>query len=143
MISIRLATAKDRPGTDKITKEFGNHEYSHSPKYFDKAILTNNIFVAIDNDEIIGYLIYHVIWGNTPFIELLRVTSKYQREGIGSKLLLEFEKKMKEDEYDEIVSSSERVNEVGNAFHKKHEFKIIGELDMIYGKETFYLKKLS
>lgn len=142
MFQTRFATAKDRNGINKITKEFSDHKYSHSSQYFDDAITTQKIFVALDNKEIIGYIIYHVIWGNTPYIELLRVTSQYQRKGVGSQLLSKLENKIKTDGYNSIVSSSEKVNAVGNSFHKKQGFLNIGELNMIYGKEVFYLKRL-
>src|SRR5581483_7550402 len=142
MISIRYAMREDRSGIDKITKEFSDHEYSHSPKYFDDAINSNNILIAIYQGKVVGYLSFHIIWGNTPFIELLRVTASFQKQRIGSNLLSEFEGKMKEMGYGAILSSSELVNNIGNKFHIKRGFKVIGELTMIYGKEKFFLKSL-
>ncbi len=143
MISVRFAANEDRLGIDKITKEFSDHEYSHKPKYFTDAIETNNILIALHDKTVVGYLSFHVIWGNTPFIELLRVVASHQKQGIGALLLSEFEKNMRSEDYDEIVSSSEKINEIGNSFHKKQGFHSIGELDMVYGKEIFYLKSLS
>lgn len=143
MAVIRLATTEDRVGIDKITGEFSNHEYSHSAQYFDDAIATQKIFIALENEKIIGYVTYHILWGNTPFIELLRVTSNYQRKGIGSKMFTALADKLKADGYNTLISSSEKINEIGNEFHKKQGFQPIGELDMIFGKEIFYLKRLS
>jgi hypothetical protein len=44
--------------------------------------------------------------------------------------------------YKELLSSSEKVNKVGNTFHQKQGFKTIGRLNMIYGIEVFYRKDL-
>lgn len=143
MIVIRLATTEDRKGIDSINNEFRDHEYSHSSQYYDEAIAGQKIFVAIENDQVIGYLGYHILWGNTPFLELVQVTSTYQRKGVGAQLLAELANKLKADGYNNLISSTEKINDIGNAFHKKRGFQAIGELDMIYGKEVFYLKKLS
>lgn len=142
MLQIRIATLNDRAGIDKITEEFSDHGYSHSSRYFDEAISTQKVLLALEDEKVVGYLTFHIIWGNTPYIELLRVSSSYQKKGIGSKLLLELEKKLKADGHEVLLSSSERVNDVGNNFHKKYGFDPIGELNMIYGKEVFYKKNL-
>ncbi len=143
MLVIRTAKSTDRSGIDKITKEFSAHEYSHSVSYFDEALARRRIFVAQAEKKIVGYLTYYIIWGNTPYIELLRVTSAYQRKGIGSQLVGALEKKLKADGYKALLSSSERINKIGNIFHQKLGFKTIGELNMIYGEEIFYKKKLA
>jgi len=142
MEEIRIATIADRTVINRITEEFSDHEYSHSASYFEESLLTQKIILATFDKKIVGYLIFHIIWGNTPYIELLRVSKKYQRKGIGAELLRELEKKLKADGYKVLISSSERINEIGNAFHQKLGFETIGQLDMIYGKEIFYKKKL-
>ena len=142
MLQIRTATLSDRAGIDEITEKFSEHGYSHSSRYFDEAISTQKALVALEDEKVVGYLTHHVIWGNTPYIELLRVTSLFQRKGIGLKLLSELEKILKAGKHEVLISSSEKTNKVGNDFHKKSGFKPIGELDMIYGKEVFYKKVL-
>lgn len=142
MLVIRTAEPSDRVGVDQITEEFSDHGYSHASSYFDNALISQKILVAIEGGRIVGYLTHHIIWGNTPYIELLRVTSLFQRKGVGLKLLSELEKMLKAAKYEVLISSSERTNEVGNNFHKKSGFEPIGELDMIYGKEVFYKKVL-
>lgn len=142
MLSIRLARLADRKGIDRITKEFSDHEYSHSSDYFDAALSAKRIFVAEENGKVVAYLTYYIIWGNTPYIELLRVTSTHQRKGIGGKLLSVLEKELKKRGHKVLLSSSEKVNKIGNIFHRRVGFKPIGELNMIYGREIFYKKKL-
>ena len=142
MLAIRTAEPTDREGIDKITEEFSDHGYSHASSYFDHALISQKILVAVDGDRIVGYLTHHIIWGNTPYIELLRVTVHFQRKGVGLKLLSELEEMLKAAKYGVLISSSERTNDVGNHFHKKSGFAPIGELDMIYGKEVFYKKEL-
>ncbi|MBI3576871.1 GNAT family N-acetyltransferase [Candidatus Gottesmanbacteria bacterium] len=142
MVKIRIAAPSDRKGINQITKEFNRHDYSHAPSYFDQAIAAKKIFVAILAGKVVGYLTFHVIWGNTPFIELLRVSEKYQKKGIGRLILAQLEKKLRRQSYSVLLSSSEEVNEVGNVFHKQMEFRPIGSLKMIYGTENFYKKSL-
>lgn len=142
MIQVRLANPDDKSGIDKITKEFDTHGYSHPPKYFDDCYATNSILVALENNVIVGYLVYHVIWGNTPFIELIQIPSMSQKKGIGSKLVLALEKKLKTEGFNTLLSSSEVINNMGNAFHQKVGFEHVGVIDMFYGKENFYRKQI-
>lgn len=140
---VRFATSKDGPGIDRITQEYSEHEYSHAPKYFDDSISTQKIIISELHDEIVGYLIFHIVWGNTPYIELLRVSSPSQKKGIGSQMLHFLEEQLKTDGYSAVLSSSEKVNVVGNSFHEKNGFKSIGSLQMVYGEEVFYRKDLN
>ncbi len=142
MLRIRTAKLADRSAINKITNEFSDHEYTHAPSYFDDAISSHKILVALTENKVVGYLTYHIIWGNTPYIELLRVTSQSQRQGIGTHLLHELEMKLKSDKYKVLLSSSEKVNNIGNIVHQKLGFRPIGQLNMIYGKEIFYKKSL-
>jgi len=142
MLQIRIATLSDRKGVDQLTEEFDDHEYSHAPSYFDEAISIEKILVAIESKQIVGYLTYHIIWGNTQYIELLRVSSSYQKKGIGSQLIQTLEKKLKSMGYKAILSSSEKNNSIGNTFHRKLGFHRIGELNMVYGKEIYFKKGL-
>ena len=141
-IIVRIATSSDRSGIDRITQEYSEHDYSHAPKYFDESISTQKIIISELHTEIVGYLIYHIVWGNTPYIELLRVSAPYQKKGIGSQLLQYLEEILKKGAYDSVLSSSERVNVVGNNFHERNGFKTIGSLQMIYGEEVFFRKDL-
>lgn len=142
MLVILTAGKSDRQGINQITNEFSDHEYSHTPSYFDEAISTNKILIALVAKKVVGYLTYHIIWGNTPYIELLRVTVEYQRTGVGSLLVRELESHLRNKKYKVLISSSEKVNKVGNIFHEKLGFQKIGEVDMVYGVEVFYKKEL-
>ena len=142
MLVIRVAKASDREEIDQITKEFSDHEYSHSPKYFNEAISSQKLLVALIENKVVGYLTYQLIWGNTPFLELMRVTLSQQNKGIGSELLRKLEIILKKSGYKVLISSSEEVNEVGNAWHQKKRFEPIGQLKMIYGVEIFYKKEI-
>lgn len=142
MLKIRFAADTDRIAIDQITKEFDDRAYPHASSYFDEVIKNQKILVAVEDAQIIGYLIYHIIWGNTPFVELIYVTKEYQRIGVGLQLLTDLERKLKTLGYTVVISSSEQKNEIGNTFHKKHGFESIGTLDMIYGKEAYYKKKI-
>ncbi len=144
MINARLADESDMVGIRKIVEELDDdREYSHPLSYFDKCLNSGHLLVADQDDEIVGFLAYHIVWGNTPFIELVQVPSAYQKKGIGTLLLATLEGILKSQGYPTLLSSSEVVNDMGNSFHQKAGFVSIGILDMVYGKENFYSKQIS
>lgn len=143
MINPRLADEPDMAGIRKIVEELDDdHEYSHPPSYFDNCLNTGHLMVADEGGEIVGYLAYHIVWGNTPFIELVQVPSAHQKKGIGTLLVTALEGILKSQGYSTLLSSSEVVNDMGNGFHQKAGFVSVGILDMVYGKENFYRKEI-
>ena len=65
-----------------------------------------------------------------------------QGKGIGSQLLEGFEQEIKNDGFEVYMSSTMSSNDLGKAFHQKKEFSDIGTLNMHYGDEIFYHKKI-
>ena len=125
----------------KINESF-SHVYSHHESFFKEGIAGGRVLIAREGDRAVGYLIYQVLWGNTPFLALVRVLPKYRGKGLGRQLLSVCEEKLKKDGFRALVSSSEKMNEEGNMFHTKIGFKNIGTVEMIYGEEVFYKKEL-
>ena len=122
--------------------EFFSNEYSHSEAFFKEGITSGRVLIARNGDRVVGYLIYEILWGNTPFLALLKIAPDFQGKGVGKKLLSTLEGKLRKDGYRALISSSEAVNQAGNEFHIKSGFQNIGTLEMIFGKEVFYKKEL-
>ncbi|MGE3770699.1 MAG: GNAT family N-acetyltransferase [Bdellovibrionales bacterium] len=95
-------------------------------------------FLAKMDNKPIGFLIYGIIWGNTPFIEHIKIVPDAQRQGIGSKLLEAAKIDIKTKGFAKLLSSTEVINGLGLGFHAKHSFKDIGMLAMPHGDEKFY-----
>ena len=61
--------------------------------------IPKEVFIAFDDKKAVGYGIYQLLWGNTPFLSLLKVIPDYQRHGIGPKILEKIEDRLKKQGY--------------------------------------------
>ena len=126
-----------------VNKKFSpDHEYDHPRSFIKESIEHKRILVSKKNDQITGYLLYQILWGNTPFLALIKILPDFQAQGLGSDLIKNFEIKIKADGFKKYISSTEKSNKAAQAFHMKNNFKNIGHLNMIYGEELFYSKKI-
>lgn len=139
---IEWANQSDLPSVYAINEFFSDKEYSHTKSFFEEGIVAKRLAIAFCDSKPAGYVIYQVLWGNTPFVALLRVLSVFQGKGLGKMLMEMVEEKMRSEGYAALISSSEEVNDGGKAFHEKMGFERIGTLDMIFGEEIFFKKKL-
>lgn len=138
---IKTAREADLSSILEINTSFFS-AYNHDESFFREGIAAGHVLVARSSGSAVGYLIYQVWWGNTPFLALIRVLPEFRGKGLGKKLLTLCEEKLKKEGYEALISSSERSNAEGNAFHHKMGFEPIGMLQMIYGEENFYCKSL-
>ena len=142
IFDINLAGRQDLPAIESINKHCEDKEYSHVDSFFEQGIDGHRVFVAYKDGKPAGYLIWQLLWGNTPFLALLRIIPECRGEGLGSELVEMLCYELKEVGFKALISSSEAVNEGGKKFHEKMGFEQIGELDMIFGKEVFYKRTL-
>ena len=139
---VRIAADVDLPGILKVNAFFTN-PYSHTEEFFREGISFGHVLVACTpSNDVIGYAIYEVLWGNTPFLSLVRVIPSEQGRGVGRTIMAALEKRLKDQKYPALISSSEESNASGSAYHEKMGFRSIGTLEMIYGREVFYRKDL-
>jgi hypothetical protein len=47
-----------------------------------KKIDDNQIYVAYDNEEFVGWLRYGLFWDNTPYMNMLYLLEQYRGKGI-------------------------------------------------------------
>lgn len=138
-----LEITKDINKQDILPLLGGSYPDYHPESYFDSRIRDKMIFIAKIEQDVVGFLIYTIIWGNTPMIELIKVKPEYQRQGIGKKLLRAALKEISERvPYKVVLSSSEVVNKNGNLFHEKMGFLPSSVVTMFHGEERFYTYNL-
>jgi ribosomal protein S18 acetylase RimI-like enzyme len=109
-----------------------------SKSFFTESIENQRTLVAIKDDQVIGYLIYQLMWGSVIFLSLLRVPKAHQRQGVGKKLLAYFIQKIKKEGCKRILSSTDVTNNMGNSFHQKYGFQKIGKMNFKDFEEVFY-----
>lgn len=139
-IDIRWAEKSDKGAIDKITGEYSKADHEHGSVFFDEAIKGKRLLVAYSKNRPAGYLVYQVLWGNTPFLSLLRIMPKFQGQGLARQMLSILEEKLKSEGFEILLSSSEAGNESSHTFHEKMNFQSAGSLQISYEQEDFFIK---
>jgi len=136
---IRTATTADWP-----TLEALNHviDYEQPKPFMLESVELGRVIIAELNGKPVGYGLWQIIWGNTPLLALVKVFPEDQRQGAGSALVAEFEKRISAEGFKNYISSTMANNPDGKAFHTKMGFEEIGTLNTQYGDELFYKKDL-
>lgn len=121
---IRSITEKDLFEVNKLLQIF-NVRYETNE--------FRNILVYEENNEIIGVLVYLLIYDRAE-IEYIVVKDKYKRLGIGSKLISFIEKDIKNITLEVRESNTTAIN-----FYKKNGYKIVSTRHNYYKDEDGYL----
>lgn len=116
--------------------------WAHPKSFFEESLQYQRVLLAVDHGLPLAYLVYEIIWGNTAFLSLLKVSPDYQRIGIGKKMVALLEERLVSLKFGSYVTSSETTNPNTKRFFPDLGFAFIGELQMAHGGEMFYLKKL-
>lgn len=116
--------------------------YENPEAFMRESIGSWRVKVFLEQDAVLGYSLYQTIWGNTPFLALVKVFPEHQGKGVGTQLVHEFEKNIKSQWFSSYISSTETSNILSQQFHKKLWFQEIGVLKMEHGDEIFYMKDL-
>ena len=132
-----LSDLNDLLSIEEVCREWDN------PDWFLKESLENGrALLAYKDGKPAGYLIYQVLWGNSPFCSLIKVVPEYRRMGLATDLINKFEKHLKDEGYDAYVMSTELINSDTKGFFPELDLTEIGILDMVHGKEVFYKKTI-
>jgi GNAT superfamily N-acetyltransferase len=111
----------------------------HPASYFRARLDTEFAYGAYDQEgRLIGFLIYSIWWGNCPFMELIKVREDFRRQGVASALVDKFVEELKEQNFKELVSSTEVINKYGMNFHSAYKFQKLATLDLPHGEEQFF-----
>lgn len=95
-------------------------------------------YLATIDGQNAGFLNYVIWWGNTPFIELLKVKPAFQRRGVGTALLQAAIQDLKQRGFTQLISSTEVINPLGLSFHHRLNFIKLNSLSLLHGEEQFY-----
>lgn len=123
-------------------QEKSETSWPHPKWFFEESLKYERVLLAQDDKIPIAYLLYQVLWGNTAFLSLLKVSPAYQRKGIGKSMVKHLEERLTDLGYKSYVTSSETTNLNTKRFFPDLGFTHIGELKMAHGEELFYIKKL-
>jgi len=114
-----------------------------NPDEFMKDMVTKwQILIIKENDQIVWFSLFQIIWWNTPFYSLAKIHPDYQRKGLGSKLTQQLELIIKEKGFNFYCSSTTQDNKSAIGFHVKLWFQEIWLLNLPHGKEIFYRKEI-
>lgn len=138
-MNIRPATDSDWPLIEKLNELYN---YENPPAFIHESIKDQRVLISEKGGHATGYLLWQEMWGNTPFLALVKILPEYQRNKHGSQLVAEFEKIMKARGFEYYISSSIEKNYEAEAFHEALSCKPAGSVKMSYGNEIFYSKKL-
>ncbi len=128
-------------------KEFWYSLDKHLPESeFENKVRTKQGYIFIEDDKPVGLLRYNLFWDNTPFCTMLFIDWNNQKKGYGKQLLAYWEKDMKSQGYDFVLTSTQ-VDENAQHFYRKLGYKDCGGLIIDIPKheqpmEMFLIKAL-
>ena len=118
MVEIRYVCPKDKDFWFSLDRHL-------SIKEFDNKVRNNRGYVLLINSKPIGLLRYNLFWDNTPFCNLIYINNEYQRKGFGKMLIEHWEKEMRSQGYDFLLTSTQ-VDENAQHFYRKLGYKDCG-----------------
>ena len=117
------------------------HDRHIAKNELENRIKQKTVFVAEVNSQFSGWLRYNLFWDNTPFMNMLYVLPPFRGRGVGKALIAHFEKKMKEDGYNCVMTST-ACDETAKFLYEKLGYKNVGGFDYPDDPyEIIYLKK--
>lgn len=78
-----------------------------------------------DSEENIGWMRYSYFWDNTPFMNMLWLDEPYRGKGAGKKLVLYWEEKMREQGFQQVMTSTQ-ADEGAQHFYRKLGYRDAG-----------------
>ncbi len=135
-IQTRLATLDDL--------NFVSQDDSLPEMVVQRKILEAEVFVALIEDQRVGYLYLEHLWSRIPFIALIRVLPAYRRQGVGKALLDLIGITLRQRGHTLLYSSSQLNEPEPQAWHRHVGFEecgIIAGMNDGVG-EVFFRKQL-
>jgi GNAT superfamily N-acetyltransferase len=118
LMEIRLANENDI----EILKAYDKHISKTELK---SIVKLGRVFVMIIDGNFVGWLRYNLFWDNTPFMNMLFLLDDYRGKGYGKEMVNAWENKMKDMDYD-IVMTSTASDEYAKHFYKKMGYMAVG-----------------
>lgn len=105
----------------------------------------DEIFLAMHQNEVVGYLRLEYIWTTLPYIGLIFLKDEFRGQDIGKNLLQFLEEYLKQKGKDKLYSSSQIDEPPPQQWHRKMGFTECGVLNSINDNgvgELFFVKIL-
>lgn len=93
----------------------------------ESIISQGRVLVAEEQGTFMGWLRWNLFWDNTPFLNMLFLLERYRNSGFGKGMISHWEKRMKEEGY-ECVMTSSLANEEAQHFYRKLGYVDAGAL---------------
>lgn len=101
------------------------HDKYISEKILMDKIKNKEIYVVKNKGKIIGWLRYNLFWDNIPFMNMIYFLEEYRKMGIGTELVKYWENEMKQNGYNNVLTSTQSDEEAQH-FYRKMGYKEIG-----------------
>ena len=88
-------------------------------------IAQKRILILEDNGDLHGWLRWNLFWDNTPFMNMLFVFESRRGEGLGRRLVLQWEEEMRQLGYESVMTST-ASDEYAQHFYRKLGYETIG-----------------
>ena len=88
-------------------------------------IAQKRILILEDNGDLHGWLRWNLFWDNTPFMNMLFVVEPRRGEGLGRRLVLQWEEEMRQLGYESVMTST-ASDEYAQHFYRKLGYETIG-----------------
>ena len=143
MPDARDATPADIPAIQDVDRSL-DQDVSDS-EVLQHVIEGGRVVVALDGNEVSGYLRWEWLWDHIPLCIFVRVRPPHQRAGAGRALYAHVEVALARRGCDFWLSSTEETNDRSLRFHRALGFRLIGALSDLGpdSREIFMRKDLT
>ena len=143
MADVRGATLADLPAIQDVDRSLDQRLTKKS--VLQHAIEGGRVAVALDGDDVSGYLRWEWFWDLVPLCVFVRVRPSHQRTGVGRALYAHVEADLVRRGCDFWLSSTEETNDRSLRFHRTLGFRLVGALSDLGqdAREIFMRKDLA
>jgi len=143
MVVIRRAELKDMPHICKAEEECFKYPYPSQVLLTLKLLYPELFLVAIENNELAGYVCGVMRSNNCGHIVSICVRPKYRRKGIGKALMLELEKRLRELGAKCYILEVRVSNIAAQKLYTSLGYRIINRIENYYpdGEDAYVMRK--
>ena len=140
MTDVRAAILADLPAVQDVDRSLDQRVSEKS--VIKHAIEGGRVAVALDGDELSGYLRWEWFWDRIPLCLFVRVRPSHQRTGVGRALYAYVEADLARRGCDFWLSSTEETNDRSLRFHRALGFRLVGALsDLGQDSREIFMRK--
>jgi L-amino acid N-acyltransferase YncA len=138
--TIRAAAAGDAPAIEDVDRALDQRV--SNPDILSASIVAGRVAVALDGDQIVGYVRWQWFWDDIPYCVLARIKPSHHRRGVGRALYQYVEADLRGRGARFWLSSTEEQNERSLRFHRALGFRLIGALsDLGQEQRELFMRK--